>query len=49
MVTGVSVIPKAILESVLPVQGQTTKTSKRFLGPIGSAAGIVDIISFLHI
>ena len=37
MVTGVSVMPAAIFERVLPVQGHTTMASTRPLGPMGSA------------
>ena len=41
--TGVSEIPFASLESVLPVQGAMTRMSISPFGPIGSAAGIVVI------
>lgn len=37
MVTGVSVMPAAILERVFPVQGATASKSTRPLGPMGSA------------
>ena len=43
IVTGVSVIPRAVFAIVFPVQVETTIISKRFLGPIGSASCIVFI------
>ena len=41
MVTGVSVIPRASFESVLPVQGQTIIASAKCFGPMGSASTMV--------
>jgi len=43
IVTGVSVIPNAIFERVLPVQGATRSKSTLLLVPIGSASTMVFI------
>ena len=47
--TGVSLIPFASFDSVLPVQGAITSISSIDFGPIGSAAGMVVIGSLLLI
>ena len=41
IVTGVSVIPLAILANVFPVQGAITKASNGCAGPNGSASTMV--------
>ena len=43
IVTGVSVIPQAIFERELPVQGATSSKSTALLVPIGSASTMVFI------
>ena len=43
MVTDVSLMPLASRDRVLPVQGAMTSTSRSFLGPMGSALGMVSM------
>ena len=45
-VTQVSVMPQASFERVLPVHGAIISASRSFFGPMGSALGIVWIMSF---
>lgn len=45
MVAGVSIISQANFDMVLPEQGAMTMISVNFLGPMGSASGMVWIIS----